>query len=190
VPEKKDFLRLSLPWVLDVTQDAAGRLSRTFRALSFAVVATCVPVGGCSASGADASVATGVGAIVYGSDDRVEYYPYGDPGFRRLVAQSSVALIDESFVKTGPDGRVALLAESYLPAKIDAGGHVTDRRGPAPNGAGVVRRVSFSRRNRSGDVEAGLFIAHDRWDGNLKPAANTEARLLPDSLRILVVVAG
>ena len=51
-------------------------------------------------------------AVIYGSDDRLDYYEHPNAVFQRLARESSVALVHESLLENGENGEIRLPAES------------------------------------------------------------------------------
>jgi V8-like Glu-specific endopeptidase len=51
--------------------------------------------------------------LVYGDDDRVEYYAVSDPWLRERVAQSTVALVDQRLLTEDGAGSVRFAGDSY-----------------------------------------------------------------------------
>ncbi len=51
-------------------------------------------------------------AVIYGSDDRLEYYEYPTATFRRPAAESSAALVHESLIHLSGTGKVSLPEKS------------------------------------------------------------------------------
>ncbi len=71
--------------------------------------------GGCAAETAAAGpeVSLRVEAVVYGGDDRQDYFAHPDAATRELAASSGVALIDRRLLQAMPDGEVRYPTETF-----------------------------------------------------------------------------